>query len=111
MCVRTTGTPQKVTIFDPKVRYEIKKSVPFVRYTSCGETTMYITFLKSISFAVKNIGAPQHSQMSQLHFEIVAQMAICATNPPKKIGYPLKYKMFLKKIYMKKMPYISPKIN
>ncbi len=24
-CVRTTGTSQKVTIFDPKIRHEIKK--------------------------------------------------------------------------------------
>ncbi len=75
--MRTRGTSQKFAIFDQKIRQEVKKSVPFVRYPSCGETTIYITFLKSISFAVLNIIAFQHSQISQLHFKSYPQMAIC----------------------------------
>ncbi len=69
--MRPRGTSQKFAIFDQKIRQEVKKGVPFVRYPSCGETTICITFLKSISFAVLNIMALQHSQMSELHFEIV----------------------------------------
>ena len=75
MCVRTRGTSEKFAIFDQKLRQEVKKSVPFVRCTSCGETTIYISFLKSISFAVNNIEAAQRSRMAQLHFEIIAKRA------------------------------------
>ncbi len=86
----TRGTSQKFAIFDQKIRQEVKKSVPFVRYPSCGETTIYITFLKSISFAVLNIEALQHSEMSELYFEICAILAKIAQIMPKKKGYPLR---------------------
>ncbi len=82
----TTCTSQKFAIFDQKIRQEVKKSVPFVRYPSCGETTIYITFLKSISFAVLNIKALQHSQMSEFHFEM------CGFFWPKKPQLRLKKK-------------------
>ncbi len=74
----------KIQNFRRKLRHQIKISVPFVRCTSCSETTMYITFLKSISFAVNNIEAVQRSRMSQLHFEIVAKRAKKGTILPKK---------------------------
>ena len=52
VCVWTTGTSQKFAIFDQKIHQEVKKSVSFIRYPSCCETTIHITFLKFISFAV-----------------------------------------------------------
>ncbi len=65
----------KICYFRPKNCFEIKISVPFVRCTSYGETTIYITCFKSISFAVNNMEAVQRSWMSQLHFEIVFFLA------------------------------------
>ncbi len=88
--MRTRAHLKKFSIFDQKIRQEVKKSVSFVRYPSCGETTIYITFLKSLSVAVLNIMALQHSQMSELHFEIPIFLAKKMGNPPKKESHPLK---------------------
>ena len=106
MCVRTTGTSQKFAIFDQKICFQIKISVPFVRCTSYGETTMYITCFKSIYFTVLNIEAILCSLIAELYFEFVQKRALFCTNPPKKKSRPLtdkgrRYLPFLWKLWTK----------
>ena len=74
----------KICYFRQKNCFKIKISVPFVRCTSYGETTMYITCLNSISASVNNMEAVQRSWVSQLYFEILPFLAKNGKNPPKK---------------------------
>ncbi len=82
-CVCGQQAHLKNLLFSTKICFKIKISGPFVRCTSYGETTIYITCFQSISFAANNMAAVQRSWMSQLYFEIVAQSAIMQQNPPK----------------------------